>query len=193
MSVVVIQFVTLDGFVTDPDGTEGTPGGGWAFRHGREEVENDKFRLGATLDEGTLLLGRRTWQHFAELWPSRDDAFSRRMNAVPKLVASHTLTDVSAWAPSTLVKGDVVDAVRREPGDVIVAGSLGVVRALQAADLVDEYRLLVLPTVLGAGERLFPDGFPRTYLTTVSSEMNGIAAVLSCYRVDRTPQASSRG
>ncbi|WP_425956560.1 dihydrofolate reductase family protein [Xylanimonas sp. McL0601] len=192
MSVIVIQFISVDGIVTDPDGTDGTPTGGWAFRHGRETVAGDKFRLGTALDDGALLLGRRTWEHFAGLWPYRDDPFSQRMNAASKLVASHTLTDVSAWAGSQLVKGEVVDAVRREPRDVVVAGSVSVVRQLQDADLVDEYRLLTFPTVLGSGERLFPEGFPRTFLTTISAEQGG-APVLTCYRRDSEPQASSRG
>ena len=90
MSVIVIQFITLDGVVSDPDGSGGTPAGGWAFRHGPETVAGDKFRLGSTLDGGVMLLGRTTWQLFSRLWPGRDDPFSARMNAVPKLVASRT-------------------------------------------------------------------------------------------------------
>src|SRR6266498_623100 len=118
MSVIVIQFITLDGIVSDPDGSAGTPTGGWAFRHGPQTVAGDKFRLGRVLDDGVLLLGRTTWQLFSRLWPTRDDPFSARMNAVPKLVVSRTLTDVSAWANSRLVDGDVVDAVGREQRDV---------------------------------------------------------------------------
>ena len=90
MSVIVIQFITLDGIVSDPDGSDGTPGGGWAFRHGPEAVAGDKFRLGRVLDEGVMLFGRNTWQLFSRLWPGRDTPFARRLNAVPKLVASRT-------------------------------------------------------------------------------------------------------
>lgn len=79
MSVIVIEFITLDGIVSDPDGSAGTPLGGWAFRHGPEAVAGDKFRLGRTLDEGVLLLGRATWQLFSRLWPGRDDPFAARM------------------------------------------------------------------------------------------------------------------
>ena len=129
MSVIVIQFITLDGVVSDPDGSGGTPAGGWAFRHGPETVAGDKFRLGSTLDGGVMLLGRTTWQLFSRLWPGRDDPFAARMNAVPKLVASRTLADASAWANSRVVDGDVADAVKREPRDVIITGSLSVVRA----------------------------------------------------------------
>ena len=181
MSVIVIEFITLDGIVTDPDGSDGTPAGGWAFRHGPESVAGDKFRLGATLDNGVMLLGRRTWQLFARLWPGRDTPFAARLNAAPKLVASRTLSDVSAWANSQLIDGDAVDAVKREQRDVIITGSLSVVRALAAADLVDEYRLLTFPTILGAGERLFPAGGPPVYLECLSAEQVG-AAVLTRYR-----------
>ncbi|GAA3538257.1 dihydrofolate reductase family protein [Nonomuraea rosea] len=178
MSVIVMQFITLDGIVTDPDGSGGTPAGGWAFRHGPGTVAGDKFRLGSTLDDGVMLLGRATWQLFSRLWPERDDPFSARMNAVPKLVASRTLTDVSAWANSKVLDGELADAVRRERRDVVIPGSLSVVRALMAEDLIDEYRLLIFPTVLGAGERLFPAGGPPAYLECLSAEQSG-AAVLT--------------
>jgi len=145
VSVIVIEFITLDGIVSDPDGSGGTPSGGWAFRHGPGTVAGDKFRLGRTLDEGVLLLGRSTWQLFSRLWPGRDDPFSARMNAVPKLVASRTLTDTSAWANSRVLDGELLPAVKNERRDVIITGSLSVVHALMAADLIDEYRLLTLP------------------------------------------------
>ncbi|RVX47644.1 RibD domain-containing protein [Nonomuraea polychroma] len=181
MSVIVIEFITLDGIVSDPDGSGGTPTGGWAFRHGPEAVAGDKFRLGSVLDEGVLLLGRRTWELFSRLWPGRDDPFSTRMNAVPKLVASRTVTDVSAWANSQVVGGDLIDAVKREPRDVVITGSLSVVHTLMAADLIDEYRLLTFPAALSTGERLFPAGGPPTYLECLSAEQSG-AAVLARYR-----------
>ena len=179
MSVIVIEFITLDGIVSDPDGSAGTPGGGWAFRHGPDTVAGDKFRLGSVLDNGVLLLGRRTWQLFSRIWPGRDDPFASRMNAVPKLVASRTLTDASAWANSQAV-GDAIDAVKREQRDVIITGSLSVVHPLIAADLVDEYRLLTFPTILGTGERLFPAGGPPADLECLAAEQSG-AAVLARY------------
>ncbi len=175
MSVIVIAFVTLDGIVTDPDGSQGSPGGGWAFRHGPEAVAGDKFRVGDIMDNGVLLLGRKTWELFSHIWPGRDDPFSRRMNAIPKLVASSTLTDTSAFPNSQVIDGDVAAAVKRERRDVIVAGSLSVVRALMAGDLIAEYRLLTFPTVLGTGERLFPAGGPPVYLECLSAEQSGPA------------------
>ncbi|MFI6437274.1 dihydrofolate reductase family protein [Streptomyces sp. NPDC050759] len=184
MSVIVIEFVTLDGIVTDPDGSAGTPAGGWAFRHGPETVAGDKFRLGSTLDDGVLLLGRTTWQLFSRIWPGRDDPFAARMNAAPKLVASRTLTDTSAWGNSRVMDGGLVDVVKREERDMIVIGSPSVVHALMAEDLVDEYRLLTFPTILGTGDRLFPtDGSP-VHLECLSAERTG-AAVLTRYRRTR--------
>lgn len=181
MSVIVIEFITLDGIVSDPDGSRGTPAGGWAFRHGPQTVAGDKFRLGSTLDEGVLLLGRATWQLFSRIWPGRDDPFSARMNAVPKLVATRTLADTSAWANSQVIAGDLTAAVKGEPRDVIITGSLSVVHALMAEDLIDEYRLLTFPAILGTGERLFPAGSPPVYLECLSAESAG-AAVLTRYR-----------
>ena len=95
---IVIAFATLDGIIDDPDGSQGTPNGGWAFRRGPESVAGDKFKLGPILDTGTLLLGRKTWQVFSHIWPNRTDEFSTAMNQIPKLVATRTVTDVSAWS-----------------------------------------------------------------------------------------------
>ena len=180
MSVIVIEFMTLDGRVTDPDGRGGTPTGGWAFRHGPETVAGDKFRLGKTMDDGVLLLGRRTWQLFSQIWPERDDPFSSRMNAVPKLVASRTLTDASAWSNSQIIGDDPIATAKSEHRDVIITGSLSIVHSLMAHDLVDEYRLLILPTVLGAGDQLFPANRPPLYLECRSAQPVG-AAILAQY------------
>ncbi|MGW5720231.1 dihydrofolate reductase family protein [Amycolatopsis sp. NPDC003865] len=178
MSVIVAEFLTLDGVVEDPDGSGGTATGGWAFRHGPEAVAGDKFRLGTLLDTGTLLLGRKTWELFSKLWPSRTDEFSVRLNNAAKLVASTTLTDLSAWQNSTLLQGDLVTEVARHGGDVIVIGSVGVAQTLARHGLVDEYRVLVFPSVVGAGRRLFES---PADLDLVSTDRVG-AAVLSTYR-----------
>jgi dihydrofolate reductase len=181
VSVIVIEFITLDGIVTDPDGSGGTPTGGWAFRHGPEAVAGDKFRLGSVLDEGVLLLGRKTWELFSRIWPGRDDPFSARMNAVPKLVATRTLTDTAAWANSQVVDGGIIDAVKREQRDVVIMGSLSLVHALMGSDLIDEYRLMTFPTVLGTGERLFPADGPPTDLDLVAAAQTG-PTVMAQYR-----------
>ena len=178
MTVIVAQFITLDGIVADPDGSDGTPRGGWAFRFGPAAVAGDKFRLGRSFDEGVMLLGRTTWELFAGIWPNRDDPFSQRMNAMAKLVSSRGRTDVSAWANSQLIQGDLVEAVKQEERDVVVIGSLSVVDQLIAAGVVDEFRLLTFPTVLGTGRRLFPEGGPGFDLECVTVEPVG-AAVLT--------------
>jgi dihydrofolate reductase len=181
VSVIVIEFITLDGIVTDPDGSGGTPAGGWAFRYGPEAVTGDKFRIGSVLDAGVLLLGRKTWEMFSRIWPGRDDPFSARMNAVPKLVASRTLTDTAAWKNSQSVDSDIIDAVKREQRDVVIMGSLSLVHTLMGHDLIDEYRLLTFPTILGAGERLFPADGPPADLELVSAAQIG-ATVFAQYR-----------
>jgi dihydrofolate reductase len=181
MSVIVTEFVTLDGVVEDPDGSGGTATGGWAFRHGPEAVAGDKFRLGTLLETGTLLLGRTTWELFAKLWPGRTGEFPDRLNAARKLVASRTLNDVSAWQNSSLLQGELIDEVAEETRDLVVIGSVGIAQALGRHGLVDEYRLLVFPTVAGAGRRLFDDVPAPVDLRLVSSTAVG-AAVLSTYR-----------
>ncbi|WP_103340697.1 dihydrofolate reductase family protein [Amycolatopsis sp. CA-126428] len=178
MSVIVVEFITLDGVVEDPDGSGGTPAGGWAFRHGREAVSGDKFRLGALLDTGVLLFGRTTWELFAKLWPGRTGEFADRLNAAAKLVASRTFHEVSAWQNSALLQGELADAVEREERDVIVIGSVEVAKQLARHGLVDEYRLLVFPSVAGAGRRLFDD---VVHFELVSTTQVG-PANLSTYR-----------
>lgn len=181
--VIVNQFISLDGVVTDPDGSGGTPTGGWAFRYGPGPVAGDKFRLGPILQSGVTVFGRSTWQLLGGLLSTRSDDFSVDMTRMDKLVASTSLTDVSGWSNSTLITGDLVDTVRAERGrrDVVVVGSLTVVRALQTADLVDEYRLLTFPTILGQGERLFPASGEPAHLELVSSDRIG-PAILARYR-----------
>jgi dihydrofolate reductase len=177
--VIVIEFVSLDGVMQDPDGSEGSSQGGWAFRYGPEAVAGDKFGLGEVLDTGTMLLGRRTWQLFSKIWPDRDDEFSAKMNAMPKLVVSRSMERATEWQNSTVLEGDVVAAVRerKRARDIMVTGSASVVRTLMAHDLVDEYRLIVFPIVLGAGTRLFPDGTPID-LNLVSAQTAGPAVRL---------------
>jgi len=185
--IIVIEFITLDGVVEDPDGSSGTPFGGWAFRYGPEAVAGDKFRLGPRLDTGALLFGRQTWQLFSRIWPARSDEFSMSMNKASKRVASRTLGDVSAWANSTLIRGELTHEVQelRRERDVIVIGSTSVVRTLRQHDLVDEYRLLVFPAVLGAGRRLFDTPAGGEDLRLVSVEQAGAAALLRYEKAGR--------
>lgn len=184
---IVIAFSTLDGIVEDPDGTTGTPVGGWAFRHGPEAVAGDKFKLETALETGVLLLGRKTWQLFSRIWPGRNDGFSSAMNRIPKLVASRTLADLRAWENSMLITGDLIEAVAKHKTgrDVIVAGSASVVHTLTGQGLVDEYRILVFPELAGSGTRLFTTTTTvPTKLRLVSAETAGPAVLMRYERAD---------
>jgi dihydrofolate reductase len=178
--VIVIEFVSLDGVMHDPDGSGGSRQGGWAFRYGPEVVADDKFALGGVLDSGVMLLGRRTWQLFAKIWPGRDDPFAAKLNAMPKLVASRSLENADEWQNSTLLQGDLVAEVgkRKQGQDLVITGSASVVHTLMANDLVDEYRLLAFPLILGEGSRLFPDGAQAASLALVSAQVVGPAVRL---------------
>jgi len=183
--IIVAELTTLDGVIEDPDGTWGAPRGGWATRQGPQVFAGDKFRLGPIMQTGALLFGRGTWQVFAQRWPARTGEFADAMNAARKHVASTTLTATGAWKNSTLLEGDFVDAVQRlrDDGDIALIGSPGLAHQLAAAGLVDQYRLLVLPTVVGTGTRLFADG-QESELQLVSSEVVD-AGVLLHYDVNR--------
>lgn len=185
--VIVIQFATLDGVVSDPDGRWGTGHGGWAFRYGPGPVSDDKFRLGPRMERGVQLYGRRTWEHFARLWPGRDGDYARLMNTVPKRVATRTGIDPAVWPNSAAIGGDPVAWVKEERTrrDVVVIGSLSLVHALAAADVVDEYRLITFPAVVGQGDRLFATGTPADFRFT-AIEPAGLA-VLTVLRRDRAP------
>ncbi|WP_341997580.1 dihydrofolate reductase family protein [Microbacterium sp. LWH7-1.2] len=179
--VIVVQYITLDGVVEDPDGSDGTPFGGWAMRYGPEGVAGDKFRLGGMLETGVLLFGRRTWDHFAELWPTRETSFARAMNQADKAVVTSRPLPESEWTNSRAVDGPLVEWIFQTvvTQDVVVIGSGSVVHVLREHDLVDEYRLIAFPTAVTAGRRLFRDPVD---LELVSSEMTGPAS-LTVHRV----------
>ncbi|MGH3285177.1 MAG: dihydrofolate reductase family protein [Streptosporangiaceae bacterium] len=172
---IVLAFSTLDGIFEDPDGSGGTPHGGWVFRDGPPPP--DHFRLGPKLDTGVLLLGGKTWELFSHIWPARTDDFSMAMNRMPKLVASRTRTDLSAWENSSLMSGELLDAVERAKADrdVIIAGSASIVHALAEHDRVDEYRILFFPTALGDGIPLFSPKAAPVQLRLLSAEASGPA------------------
>ncbi|MFB7884046.1 dihydrofolate reductase family protein [Microbacterium sp. NPDC056057] len=184
--VIVVQYITLDGVVEDPDGSGGTPFGGWAMRYGPEGVAGDKFRLGSMLDTGVLLFGRRTWNHFAELWPGRDTPFARAMNRADKAVVTSRALPEDGWTNSRAVDGPLAEWIAETvtTQDVVVIGSGSVVQALREHDLVDEYRLIAFPTAVNAGRRLFPDAVD---LELVSSEVTGPASLTIHRAPGRTP------
>ncbi|MBN9619989.1 MAG: dihydrofolate reductase [Actinobacteria bacterium] len=159
--IVVSEFVSLDGVMEDPGGAEGYRHGGWALGFDRGP-SGDAFKLDELLAAEVMLLGRVTYQGFAAAWPSREDeqGFAAKMNGMPKYVVSTTLTSAD-WNNSTVLSGDPIEEITaltaRTTGDLLVAGSAQLVQLLAAHDLVDEYRLMIFPTLLGAGKRLFAD------------------------------------
>jgi dihydrofolate reductase len=156
--IVVSEFLSLDGVMEDPGGAEGFRHGGWSFQF--NDPEGMKYKLDETLDHGALLLGRVTYEGFAKAWPGMTDdvGFADKMNGMPKYVVSKTL-QAADWNNSTILSGDLaqeVTALKEQEGpDILVAGSASLVRGLMVNDLVDEYRLMVFPIVLGSGKRLF--------------------------------------
>jgi dihydrofolate reductase len=176
--IVVSQFVTVDGVVEGPGGGEQFDRQGWAFQFDRGD-EGNQFKLDEVMAASSLLLGRRTYEGFAAAWPSRtDDAgFADKFNSMPKYVVSSTLPEPLEWNNSSLVKGDLADGVRalkeNESGDILVNGSVQLVAALAANGLVDEYRLMVFPVLLGAGKKLFGEADASTALRLTDSKPVG--------------------
>jgi dihydrofolate reductase len=188
MRLVVSEFMTLDGVMEDPGGAEGFDRGGWAFKFDRGP-EGDKFKLDELLAADALLLGRKTYDGFAAAWPSMTDeqGFADKMNSIPKYVVSRTLTEAT-WNNSTILKGNIAEGVaklKEQPGgDILVAGSGELVHELAHHDLVDEYRLIVYPIVLGAGHRLFRGGAPAAPLKVVDVKPAGDVVLLTLARPD---------
>jgi dihydrofolate reductase len=156
--LVVSQFITVDGVVEAPGGGEDLERGGWAFKFKRGD-EGDAFKSSELEDTDVLLLGRRTYEGFAAAWPSRSgDPFSDKFNSMPKYVVSSTLKDPE-WNNSTVIDGNIAEAVaslkEQYEGDILVNGSVQLVRELAQQGLIDELRLMVFPTVLGDGKKLF--------------------------------------
>jgi dihydrofolate reductase len=184
--IVVTEFMSLDGVVEDPGGSEDFRHSGWSFEFDRGE-EGNKFKLDETLSSEVLLLGRVTYEGFAASWPSRtDDAgFADKFNSMPKYVVSSTLEDAE-WNNSTVLKGDVVEEVSRlkqeQDGDIVVHGSPQLVQTLLDHDLVDELRLMVFPVVLGSGKRLFGETSDKKPLRLTDSKVVGDGVAILTYQ-----------
>src|SRR6059058_1923294 len=142
--IVVTEFITVDGVAEDPGGAEGFEHGGWAFEFNRGP-DGDQFKTDELMASDALLLGRRTYEAFAEAWPSREGEFADKFNSMPKYVYSSTLRDPE-WTNSSVIGRDLSEAVERlkqgHEGDVVVHGSPQLVQGLVERDLVDELRLM---------------------------------------------------
>lgn len=181
--LIVTEFVSLDGVMEDPGGAEDFKYGGWTFEI--ERGEGDKFKLDETMETDALLLGRVTYEGFAAAWPSREGEFADKFNTMPKYVVSSTL-DKPEWNNTTVLKGDVVEAVKKlkeeEDGNLAVHGSRQLAQTLIENDLVDQLNLMVFPVVLGSGKRLFGETDDKKRLKLVESRTVGDGVVILVYR-----------
>ena len=178
--IVASTFVTLDGVMEAPEE--------WSFDFQSEDVLESSLELLFASDG--LLLGRRTYEAFAGSWPGREDpmGFADKMNGMPKHVVSTTLED-AAWGPAEIISADVVERVRSlkadGDGQLLMYGSATLMRSLMAHDLIDEYRFLLSPVVVGTGARLFPEGLSRIALKTVdATTLKGGMTLLRCSSAD---------
>jgi dihydrofolate reductase len=181
--IVVSEFITVDGVIEDPGGQHGGIGG-WAFQFDRG-AEGDKFKLEEVKSADALLLGRETYEGFAAAWPSMTDevGFAEKMNGMPKYVVSNSL-ERADWNNSSIIRGDLVRQVSELDGEILINGSARLVQTLIEHDLVDEYRLMVFPVVLGQGKRLFVDAGTRANLRLTDTRQAGECLVLT-YEVAR--------
>ena len=189
--LIVTEFITVDGVIDSPGEL------GWVFKFNRGE-DGDKFKVDELMAADAQLLGRITYQGFAQAWPSMNtDDFGKKMNSMPKYVVSTTLTAADAtWENSTVISADVAGEVSKLKeglaGDILVAGSGNLVTTLAEHDLVDEYRLMVFPIILGTGKRLFADGVARTELRLVDCKPVGPdGVVILTYAPARVEEVSN--
>ena len=186
--IVAFTSVTLDGVMQAPGRPdEDTRGdfqhGGWATRYADEE--SGRLAAEGMANTEALLLGRRTYEDLLESWNKQGGPFKEMLNSSPKYVASQTLEEPLRWPNSTLMKGDVREAVtelRDRPGkDIIVLGSGELLRGLMRDGLVDAYTLLIHPLVLGAGQRLFDDGVPNSAFTLEDQRTTSTGVIVATY------------
>jgi dihydrofolate reductase len=191
MRIVVFNNLTLDGVTQGPGSPEedtrgGFTRGGWSPPYADQVLGT--YVAEGMASSGSLLLGRRTYEDFYAYWPKLTDGnqFTKVLNETNKYVASRRLEEPLPWVNSTLLSGDVADAVaklKKAPGkDVVVLGSIEVIQALARRNLIDEYQLILHPLLLGTGRRLFPDGGPYTVLELVMAKPTTKGLILATYR-----------
>ncbi len=189
--IVVVNFLSLDGVMQSPLSADDDLDGGFT-RGGWVEPYMDEI-IGRVMSEATvtaagMLLGRKTYQTFARVWShaSPEEPAVAAMNRMPKYVVSHTVTAADVeWENTVVLGADAptrIRAIIEQPGaDVVVFGSGNLIQLLAAEDLIDEYRLLTFPLVLGNGKRLFPDGTPPTNLTLAGTDISSTGVVIGRY------------
>jgi dihydrofolate reductase len=189
-SVVAAQYVTIDGVMQDPGGVGEIEHGGWSSPYFNDELA--EYQSDQLFASDALLLGRKTFEGFAAAWPSMEEAegeFAVRMNTMPKYVASETLEGPLPWN-GTLLEGDVAEAVaslKEQPGeDILIYGSADLANSLRAHDLIDRYRLMVFPVMVGPGKRLFNgDGAGLKAFKLAAAVTTGTGVALLTYEIDR--------
>lgn len=182
--IVVTEYISLDGVIEDPVGMEGSGLGNWTGPFSRGP-EGDQFKLDEILAASALLFGRTTYDAFATVWPAVKDStgFAARMNSLPKHLATHR--DSADWENTIVIHDDLVDAAKalkqNVDGDILVYGSRSIVHQLAPHGLIDEYRFMIYPTVLGRGKKLFPENW-STVLKTEQVQALGGGILLARYR-----------
>ncbi|HEV7194827.1 MAG TPA: dihydrofolate reductase family protein [Pedococcus sp.] len=181
--LVVTEFISLDGVIEDPGGAEKDrfPNGGWSFKFDRG-AEGDQFKMEELQAAEGQLLGRVTYEGFAAAWPKMaSDPFVDKMNSMPKYVVSRSLQQ-PGWQNSTVLSGELAEEVNaikeRHAGDILVAGSASLVQSLTELGLVDEYRLMMFPVLLGGGKRMFRDDGELRNLKLVEHRPAGDTMIL---------------
>jgi dihydrofolate reductase len=185
--IVVSENVSLDGVLQDPTGDEGFKFGGWFDQMTDEDRQEwAKVEFQEALDTEAWLVGRRTYQWFAERWANRPGGWADRLRSIPKYVVSSTLEAPTDWTNSTVLSGDIIGGVsklrRNFRGDILVYGSGSLVQTLMEHDLVDELRLMTHPFILGTGDRLFRETSDKKRVHLVGVRTIGIDLALLTYR-----------
>ena len=172
--LVVTEFISLDGVIEDPGGSEDFEYGGWTFEYDRGD-DGNQFKMDELNEADAGLFGRVTYEGFAAAWPEREGdedegGFAHKINSMPKYVVSTTIKD-PGWQNAHVISENVPEEVEKLKGeydrDIQVAGSGTLVQTLLENDLVDQWNLMLFPTILGKGKRLFGDGYPRRMLKLV--------------------------
>jgi len=183
--LIVTEFVTVDGVMEAPGG-EDREFGGWALSVDRGEG-GDKFKHDETMSSEALLLGRVTYNGFAEAWPKRTGEFADKFNSMPKYVVSSTLEEAN-WTNTTILSGDVIEEVsnlrEKIEGEIVVHGSGTLIKTLFEHKLVDELRLMVFPIVLGRGEKLFAEMESKISARLIESKSVGDGVVILVYALN---------
>jgi dihydrofolate reductase len=196
--LIASEFVTLDGVIEAPGHDQHRDGkNAWALRYA--SADQQRYKAEELLQACAILMGRVTYEIFAAFWPTapKDEGFADRMNALPKYVVSRSL-ETADWQNSTIIRANPAEKIaelKRQPGgSILLVGSADLLNSLIPHDVIDEYRLMVFPVVLGSGKRLFRDKTDITHLQLVDTRTFASGVTVLTYRPgDRVPSSHLRG